>query len=68
MPRTVRELVMSKIDGLARDPFGAAHVKKLVGVPGYRLRVGGWRVLYDVESGRLVVRVLKIGPRVGVYE
>jgi hypothetical protein len=27
-----------------------------------------WRVLYDVESGRLVVRVLKIGPRGGIYE
>jgi mRNA interferase RelE/StbE len=67
MPRTTRELVMSKIDALARDPFGAPNVKKLVGVPGYRLRVGDWRVLYDVESGRLVVRVLKIGPRGGVY-
>jgi mRNA interferase RelE/StbE len=66
MPRTARELVMSKIDALARDPFGAANVKKLVGAPGYRLRVGDWCVLYDVESGRLVVRVLKIGPRGGV--
>jgi mRNA interferase RelE/StbE len=45
-----------------------ANVKKLVGQAGYRLRVGDWRVLYDVEAGRLVVRVLKIGPRGGVYE
>jgi mRNA interferase RelE/StbE len=43
-------------------------VKQLVGEPGYRLRVGDWRVIYDVDSGRLVVRVLKIGPRGGVYE
>lgn len=68
MPRNVRELVVEKIEGLARDPFGAANVKKLMGLPGYRLRVGNWRVIYDVESGRLVVRVLKIGPRGGVYE
>ncbi|HMW23916.1 MAG TPA: type II toxin-antitoxin system RelE/ParE family toxin [Burkholderiaceae bacterium] len=53
---------------MPRNPFGAANVKQLVGVPGYRLRVGDWRVIYDVESGRLVVRVLKIGPRAGVYE
>ncbi len=58
----------SKIAGLARDPFGAANVRKLVGQPGYRLRVGDWRVIYDVEQGRLVVRVLRIGPRAGVYE
>jgi mRNA interferase RelE/StbE len=68
MPRKLRELVTSKVDGLARDPFGAANVKKLVGQPGYRLRVGDWRVIYDVDSGRLVVHVLKIGPRGGIYE
>ena len=68
LPRNVHALVMQKIEGLARDPFGAANVKKLVGQPGYRLRVGDWRVVYDVDSGRLVVRVLRIGARGGVYE
>ena len=37
MPRNVRELVKSKIEALARDPFDAANVKQLVGEPGYRL-------------------------------
>lgn len=68
MPRNVRELIESKIQTLARDPFGAANVKALVGQPGYRLRVGDWRVIYDVDSGRVVVRVLRIAPRGGAYE
>lgn len=68
MPRHEGELVLRKIEDLARDPFGAANVKKLVGQPGYRLRVGDWRVIYDVDSGRVVVRVLRIGPRGGIYE
>ena len=68
LPRNVRELIRSKVEGLARDPLGAANVKKLAGQPGYRLRVGDWRVIYDVVSGRLVVRVLRVGPRGGVYE
>ena len=67
LPRTVRELVMNKIEGLARDPFGAANVKQLVGQPGWRLRVGDWRVIYDVQQKRLVVRVLRVAPRGGVY-
>ncbi|HEY2254633.1 MAG TPA: hypothetical protein VGI11_03265 [Variovorax sp.] len=46
----------SKIQMLAADPMGAANVKKLVGRPGYRLRVGGWRV------------ILEIGARGGVYK
>ena len=68
MPRNVRELVMNKIEGLARDPFGAANVRQLVGQPGWRLRVGDWRVIYDVQQKRLVVRVLQVAPRGGVYE
>ena len=40
MPRNLRERVVSKIEQLARDPFGAANVKQLVGQPGYRPRVG----------------------------
>ena len=68
MPRNTRLLVVEKIKQLARDPFGAANVKQLVGRLGYRLRVGDWRVIYDVESRRLVVRVLKIGSRAEVYE
>lgn len=40
MPRDVRERVVSKIEGLARDPFGTANVGALVGQPGCRLRVG----------------------------
>lgn len=67
LPRNVRELVMNKIEGLARDPFGAANVKQLVGQPGWRLRVGDWRVIYDVQQKRLVVRVLRVAPRGGVY-
>lgn len=68
MPRNLRERVVSKIEELARDPFGAANVKQLVGQPGYRLRVGDWRVIYDVEQGRLLVRVLRIAARGGAYE
>lgn len=67
MPRNVRELVLGKIDELAKDPMRAHNVKKLVGRPGYRLRVGDWRVIYTLDAGRLVVRVLDIGARGGVY-
>lgn len=67
LPRNMRELVLGKIEGLARDPFGAANVKQLVGQPGWRLRVGDWRVIYDVQQKRLVVRVLRVAPRGGAY-
>ena len=68
LPRSLRTLMRKKIEGLARDPFGAAKVKMIDGQPGFRLHVGDWRVIYDVEQGRLVVLVLRIAPRGGAYE
>ena len=68
MQANTRRVVLEKIESMARDPFGAANVKTLVVEPGYRLRVGDWRVIYDVDSGRVVVRVLRVGPRGGVYK
>ena len=62
MPRATAKRIRGKIGALALDPGAAGHdVVKLVGRAGYRLRVGDWRVIYDVESDWLHVRV--IGPR-----
>lgn len=68
MPRNASVLVMSKIEVLAADPARAQNVKKLVGRPGYRLRVGDWRVIYTLDAGRLIVCVLDIGARGGIYQ
>jgi mRNA interferase RelE/StbE len=39
-------------------------VKALTGEPGvFRLRVGDYRVLYEIHDDELVVLVLKIGHR-----
>lgn len=67
MPANARALIKSKIEALAADPVNARNVKKLVGRPGYRLRVGDWRIIYTVDAGQLVVLVLDIGARGGIY-
>ncbi|MBA4419567.1 MAG: type II toxin-antitoxin system mRNA interferase toxin, RelE/StbE family [Anaerolinea sp.] len=43
--------------------------KKLTGYEHfYRIRAGDWRIIYSVESGELVILVLEIGARGGVYK
>jgi len=42
--------------------------KKLQGRPGYRLRVGDWRVIYEIGKDRVVIIVMKIAPRGEVYK
>lgn len=69
MPRNVSQQIRGKIELLAADPFAANNnVKKLVGREAYRLRVGDWRVIYEIEGGRLVIHVLTVAPRGGAYQ
>jgi len=69
MPRNVSLQIRGKIEQLATAPFAANNnVRKLVGREGYRLRVGDWRVIYEIEGGRLVIHVLTVAPRGGAYQ
>ena len=36
---------------------------KLTGRPGYRVRVGDYRILYDVVEQQLIIRVFQLGHR-----
>jgi len=44
-----------------------AHVTKLVGDPGYKLRVGDYRVILEIEKDKLIILVLIIGHRKNIY-
>ena len=69
MNRSDRTRIETKLDELALDPY-AAHldVRKLTGRAGYRLRIGDWRVLYELDDGVRVVAVEDIRQRGGAYQ
>ena len=68
MSRNTTRLIREKLDQLAQDPYARnPNLTKLQGRPGYRLRVGDWRIIYELEDDRLVILVLKIAPRGGAY-
>jgi mRNA interferase RelE/StbE len=69
IPTDQSKLITKKLKHLAEDPQRPNNnVKALKGRPGYRLRVGDWRVIYKLEHNRLIIFVLEIGPRGTVYE
>jgi mRNA interferase RelE/StbE len=69
MPRNIALLIREKMQQVADNPFASnANAKKLQGRPGYRLRVGDWRVIYEINKDQVVIIVMKIAPRDEVYK
>ena len=44
------------------------YIKKLVGDPWYRLRVGDYRIILDINKNKLIIFVLKAGHRKNIYK
>jgi mRNA interferase RelE/StbE len=58
----VQERIIADLDLLVVDPR-AVDARKLEGRDGYRLRVGSYRVLYDVDKQKRLFVVFWIGDR-----
>jgi mRNA interferase RelE/StbE len=68
MPRNTANLIREKLTQITNDPFASIpNAKKLQGRPGYRLRIGDWRVIYEINKDQVVIIVMKIAPRGEVY-
>jgi len=44
------------------------HFERLVGEKAYKLRVGDYRIITDIDNNKLVILVLKLGHRKNIYE
>ena len=67
LPRPVAKRIVEKIQDLAEDPF-SRDIKKLVDIPLYRLRVGDYRIIFDIKADELVILVVKVGQRSNIYK
>lgn len=60
--KPTRIRLIEAIDKLPLD----GDIKKLQGVDGYRLRVGDYRILFDVNG--VIVDIIEIGNRGQIYK
>jgi mRNA interferase RelE/StbE len=67
MPAPQASAIRERLARLAEKPGRRdLDVKKLKRREGYRLRVGGWRVIYVIEGDML--SVLRVAPRGEAYK
>ena len=59
--------ILGRVDELADDPRGAGCTK-LSAQERYRVRVGLYRIIYEIQDTALVVQVVKVGHRSSVYK
>lgn len=67
LPRSERERIGAAIDALASNPRPVGAIRLAGATDLYRVRVGDYRVLYEIQDAELIVLVVKIGHRREVY-
>jgi mRNA interferase RelE/StbE len=67
LPERVQQRIFDATDALETNPRPSGVVKLAGSDDLYRVRVGDYRIIYQVQDARLVVVVVKVGNRREVY-
>jgi mRNA interferase RelE/StbE len=60
--------IIAAVEALSMNPFPAGCTKLSGSEYAYRIRVGDYRIIYEIIGNELVIEVIKVGHRRDVYE
>ena len=66
LEHNIQERIIIALERLRIRPE-SCDIKKLVGMQGYRFRVGDYRIIFDMERDKLIILILQIGHRKNIY-
>ena len=66
LPEEVASRILTRLGGLEANPR-PADVKKLKGRDAWRIRVGDYRVIYEIHDRVLQIIVITVGHRREIY-
>ena len=67
LEQDIKRRILISLERLRIRPE-SCDIKKLVGIIGYRFRVGDYRIIFDMEKDKLIILILQIGHRKNIYE
>ena len=66
IPSKEKSRIIASIINLTENPRPPG-VKKLTGREAWRIRVGNYRIIYEIQDDKLVVLIVHIGHRKDIY-
>lgn len=63
----IAEPIIEAITHLEENPRPSGY-KKLKGRGGYRVRVGNYRIIYDILDKELIIDIITLGHRKDIYD
>jgi mRNA interferase RelE/StbE len=67
LPAAVRSRILEAVSALEREPRPTGARRLAASEPAWRIRVGTYRVIYEVSDDRLTVTVVRAAHRREVY-
>lgn len=62
----LKNRIWNKLQQCKENPFH--FLEHLEEIEGYKLRVGDYRLIIDVDQSQKIIKVIKIGHRKNIYE
>ena len=66
LERAIQERIIFALERIRIRPED--YLTKLIGDPGYKLRVGDYRVIMDIDKTNLLILVIKIRHRKDIHK
>ncbi len=66
LEKTVRKRILRKLLSIEEDP--RRYLKGLTRINAYRLRIGKYRIIMDVDENKKIINVLALGIRKQMYK
>jgi mRNA interferase RelE/StbE len=67
LPRPARDRLLASIESLSNDPRPPGSTKLVGEETAWRLRIGDYRVVYDIVDDVLTVLIVRVGHRGEIY-
>ena len=66
LEKNIQERIITALERIRIRP--EAYITKLVGDPGFKLRIGNYRVIMDINNNNLLILVIKVDHRKDIYK